>query len=396
MEMNLLSVSGITDYLKDLLENDEQLRQVWVVGEVSSTSPHRSGLFFTLQDPDSKALLNCVIWNSQRSRLESPPIKGETVVVLGSMKLFPGQGRYQLTCVECLQAGEGVRDLRLKQLRDRLTAEGLFDPEIKRPLPKHPKTIAIITSPTAAAWGDIQRTLGQRYPGLRVLLAPATVQGDLAAAAIVKAFETVGRDGRAEVVVLARGGGAREDLACFDDERVVRAIATCPIPVVTGIGHERDQSLCDLVADYCAHTPTAAAERVVPDLMDLYDLHRDRVYYLQTSMQRRFEKERRRLEQLRRGVERLRPDRVLDKEGERLGWVRRQLVGVMRSRLALEEQHCRLLREKAVGLDPAEVLRRGYAVMRLGDGIVRSVAQVEVGDEVTVQVGDGVVRAKVM
>jgi exodeoxyribonuclease VII large subunit len=198
------------------------------------------------------------------------------------------------------------------------------------------------------------------------------------------------------VVVLARGGGAREDLACFDDERVVRAIATCPIPVVTGIGHERDESLCDLVADYCAHTPTAAAERVVPDLMDLYDLHRDRVYYLQTSMQRRLEQERRRLEQMRRGVERLRPDRVLDKELERLGWVRRQLVRVMRSRLALEEQHCRLLREKATGLDPAEVLRRGYAVMRVGDGIVRSVGQVQVGDEVTVQVEDGVVRAKVL
>ncbi len=397
MEFNLLSVAGLTDYLQVLLEEDDYLRQVWVTGEVTSVSPHKSGLFFGLQDPASRAMINCVIWNTQRSKLKAEPARGETVVVLGTIKLFPGQGRYQLTCWDCIPAGEGLRDLRLTQLRDRLRSEGLFDTELKRTLPEHPKTIAVITSTTAAAWGDIQKTLGERYPGLKVLLSPATVQGETAAGSIVSAFRRVVKDGRAEVVLLARGGGAREDLVCFDDERLVRAIATCPIPVVTGIGHERDESLCDLVADWAAHTPTAAAERLVPDLQDLYDVHRDRVHHLFSTVGRRLSQEERRLEQLRLRLERLRPDRVVAREAERLGWLRRQVVQVMRSRLLQEEQHCRLLREKATGLDPALVLQRGYAVMRSSGGeIVRSVGEVEVGEVVEVQVGDGVVRTQVI
>ncbi|NEQ23115.1 MAG: exodeoxyribonuclease VII large subunit, partial [Microcoleus sp. SIO2G3] len=251
-----LSVAGLTDYIQELLEQDEQLRQVWVSGEVSSANRHRSGLFFTLQDPDSKASIQCVVWTSQLSKLVQLPVSGEQLIVLGSLRVYPQRGQYQLSVWQALPAGEGLQALRYRQLRNRLEAEGLFDEERKRSLPTHPQIIGVVTSPQAAAWGDIQRTLKRRYPGLQVLLSPAQVQGELAPASIVVAIERVKRDGRAQLLILSRGGGASEDLACFNDERVVRAIAECSIPVLTGIGHQRDESLADLVADAYAHTPT--------------------------------------------------------------------------------------------------------------------------------------------
>ncbi len=388
-----LSVAGLTEYIQLLLEADDRLRQVWVMGEVSSTSPHRSGVFFALQDPDNKALINCVVWQSQLTKLATPPIRGEQVVVLGSLKLYPGQGRYQLTVWQCLPAGEGLSALRQRQLRQRLETEGLFDPEVKRNLPAHPQTIAVVTSANAAAWGDIQQTLRHRYPGLTVLLSPAIVQGEQAPKSIVQAMTRIVRDDRAELIILARGGGATEDLACFNEEIVVRAIATCPIPIITGIGHERDESLADLAADFCAHTPTAAAERSVPALADLYDLHRDRVHWLQTMMLRRLRREAEMLENLHDRVARLRPDRLLSQEKQKLDWLKKQLIQQMRSQLQQAQQHHELLQEKATSLDPRAVLKRGYAVVRAEDAIVRNAAAVVAGQEIEVQLGQGSIRA---
>jgi exodeoxyribonuclease VII large subunit len=388
-----LSVAGLTDYIQLLLETDDHLRQVWVVGEVSSTSPHRSGLFFGLQDPDSKALINCVVWQSQMAKLAATPQKGEQIVVLGSLKLYPGQGRYQLTVWQCLPAGEGLRSLRYRQLKQRLETEGLFDPEVKQSLPTHPQTIAVVTSANAAAWGDIQKTLSHRYPGLKVLLSPAIVQGDQAPKSIAQAIDRVVQDGRAEVLILARGGGATEDLACFNEEIVVRAIAVCPIPVITGIGHERDESLTDLVADVCAHTPTAAAERSVPALSDLYDAHRDRVYWLQTTVRQRLRQEAETLENLHERLLRVKPDRLLAQEKQKLQWLEQRLIQTVKIQLQQAQKHQELLREKAASLDPSAVLQRGYAVVRSQGQIVRKAQDVEVGATIEVQLGTGKIRA---
>ncbi|MGC1307104.1 MAG: exodeoxyribonuclease VII large subunit, partial [Phormidesmis sp.] len=218
-----VGVAGLTDYLKLLLEEDPQLRKIWVVGEVSSARNHRQGCFFTLQEPDGSAAVNCVVWRSQLPKLSALPEVGEQVTVLGQIRLYPKRGSYQLTVWQVLPAGEGLQALRYRQLRSRLAAEGLFDLARKRPLPAYPQTLAVVTSPQAAAWGDIQRTLLQRNPNIRVLLSPATVQGQQAPAAIAKAITRVSQDGRADILLIARGGGASEDLACFDDERVVWA-----------------------------------------------------------------------------------------------------------------------------------------------------------------------------
>ena len=261
-----LSVAGLTAYIQALLEQDNHLNQVWVTGEVSSATRYRSGLFFTLQDPDVKAAVSCVVWNSQLEKLTTLPVQGEQLILLGRIHVHPQRGQYQLIVWQALPAGEGLRALRYRQLRHRLEAEGLFNPARKRSLPLHPRTVAVVTSPQAAAWGDIQRTLRRRYPGLHVLFSPALVQGDQAPVSIVNAIRRVERDSRSDVLILSRGGGAIEDMACFNDERVVRAIADCSIPVIAGIGHQRDETLADLVADVCAHTPTAAAEQAVPQL----------------------------------------------------------------------------------------------------------------------------------
>jgi exodeoxyribonuclease VII large subunit len=300
-----LSVAGLTSYLQDLLEGDRNLQSVWLTGEVSNVSHHPSGCFFTLCDTDKSAAIRCVVWNSQRQKLVQIPEKGEQLLVLGSIRVYKNRGEYQLTVVQSLPAGEGLQALRLQQLRSRLDAEGFFDPARKRPIPAHPQILAVVTSDTGAAWGDIQRTLAQRYPGLRVLLSPTGVQGEFAAAAIARAIARVELDGRADAIVLARGGGSAEDLACFNDERVVRAIANCAIPIITGIGHERDETLADLVADKRAHTPTAAAAQAVPILADLYFEHKQRTVNLANAVRTRFQTEEEHLQLLQNRLKRL-------------------------------------------------------------------------------------------
>ncbi|MEZ2231296.1 exodeoxyribonuclease VII large subunit [Microcoleus sp.] len=371
-----LSVARLTSYLQDLLEGDRRLQSLWVTGEVASVSEHPSGTYFTLCDADKSAAIRCVVWKSQRPKLLEKPTKGAQLLVLGSLRVYKTRGEYQLNVSQSLPAGEGLQALRLEQLRSRLEAEGLFSPANKRPLPAHPKIVAVVTSDTSAAWGDIQRTLTQRYPRLQVLLSPTAVQGESAPAEIVRAIARVELDGRADAIVLGRGGGAAEDLACFNDERVVRAIGNCAIPIITGIGHERDESLADLVADRRAHTPTAAAEQVVPNLADIYFQHRQRVVNLAQVVRSRFQKEEKHLQQLQNRLKRLPvTSRTLQQASGKL----------------------EVLQQKLSALNPAAVLERGYAAAIQSDGtIVRSTEGLVLGEELTLKLSRGVVKVKIV
>ncbi len=392
----VIGVAGLTDYLKLLLEDDDQLRKIWVTGEVSSSHDHRQGCFFTLQEPDGSAAVNCVVWRSQLSRLSVVPKEGTQVSVLGQIRLYPKRGSYQLSVWQVLPAGEGLQALRYKQLRSRLAAEGLFDTDRKRPLPAYPQTLAVVTSPQAAAWGDIQLTLARRNPSIKVLLSPATVQGASAPVSVAKAIARVVTDARADVLMLARGGGASEDLACFDDERVVMAIATSPIPVITGIGHQRDESLADLVADASAHTPTAAAEQVVPSLDDLYG---EQARYLQRVVQvfaRRLQTAQQQVRSLQTRLHRLRLDRHLVQHQKDIRWQHQQLVASLNQRLQLARHQHQLLAEKLATLDPEAVLKRGYAVVKAGSHIATDAAHLLPGTELHIQLGQGEVQAVVI
>lgn len=369
-----LSVSELTAYIAALLEDNDFLQQVWAIGEVSSASTHPKGIFFTLKDSEKTASIRCIIWNSYRPQLVQPPVQGEQLIVLGSLRVYQGRGEYQLSVYQAFPAGEGLQALRYKQLRSRLAAEGLFQPERKQKLPIHPQTVAVVTSPNAAAWGDIQRTLSSRYPGLQVLLSTATVQGDSAPDSIVAGIERVESDGRAEAIILARGGGAVEDLACFDDERVVRAVANCSIPIITGIGHERDESLADLAADACAHTPTAAAELAVPDLNLLYQQHRQRVQVLIEALEER-----------------------LSQAEARLLLLKNRLKSLPETSRRLQQatNQCQLLQQKLTAIDPKAVLKRGYAVVKRKNGtIVRTATDVVVGEELTIRLEQGEIKVR--
>ncbi len=391
-----VGVAGLTDYLKLLLEENPQLSKIWVVGEVSSARNHSQGCFFTLQEPDGSAAVNCVVWRSQLPKITAMPAVGEQVTVLGQIRLYPKRGSYQLTVWQVLPAGEGLLALRYRQLRSRLAAEGLFDQSRKRSLPAYPQTLAVVTSPEAAAWGDIQRTLLQRNPSLKVLFSPATVQGEQAPASIAKAIARVVRDGRADVLLLARGGGASEDLACFDDERVVAAMVRSPIPIITGIGHERDESLADLVADVCAHTPTAAAEQAVPSLEALYG---EQIQYLQRLaqvMSRQLQLARSAMESVRSRLQRLRLDRQLMTHQRDIHWQRQQLTAGLAQRLQLAQHQHQLLREKLATLDPESVLKRGYALVKVQGQIALDAAQLLPGTELEIKLGKGQVTAKVI
>lgn len=374
---SLVSVAGLTDYVRALVETDPQLQQLWVAGEVSSLSERPSATFFTLSEADGSAALRCVVWENRRAQLVRQPVAGEQLLVLGSLRLYAKRGEYQLTAAQALPAGEGLQALRYRQLRARLEAEGLFDPTRKQPLPPHPQTIAIVTSPQAAAWGDMQRTLFQRYPALQVLLSPAIVQGELAPPSIARALERVGRDGRAELAILGRGGGATEDLACFNDERVVQAIARCPIPVVTGIGHQRDESLADLAADRSAHTPTAAAELAVPDAHLLLRERRQQQLALTAAL-----------------------DRTLARARDRLKSAKQRLQALPQEsrHLLAAERHHHLLREKLVALDPRAVLQRGYALLQdpLTGAAVTTASTLVPEQELIADLGSGRVRLQVI
>ncbi len=370
-----LSVTGLTEYIKFLLEDDPQLIQVWITGEVSSLHVHRVGVFFTLSDSEGQATIKCVVWNSQKSQLRELPELGSEILVQGNVRLYAKKGEYQLTVFQVLATGEGLQALRYQQLKSRLASEGLFDTSIKRSLPSFPTVIAVVTAATAAAWGDIQKTLSQRNPFVTVLFSPATVQGKEAPSSIVRAIERVNDDGRAEVIILARGGGAVEDLFGFNDERVVRAISQSTIPVITGIGHQRDETLADLVADVNAHTPTAAAEMAVPSYELLLMEHQQRKERLIASLKQR-----------------------LRRSSEQLALLKNRLKNLSLNAVSLREAKMKtlMLKQKLQALDPHAVLERGFSLVQQTDGeiIIKSEQLIE-GQELTIQLPQGTIKVKV-
>ena len=376
IEKSPISVAGITYYIKEILEEDYQLQQISVIGEVSSAKFNSGNLYFTLSEPDHSASIPCAIWRNTLKNIHHKPDKGEQIIITGRINLYSPRGDYKLIVNTVSLVGEGIQNIRYLQLRSRLKVEGLFDQKNKRNLPKFPQTIAVVTSDNAAAWGDIQRTIKQRYPLVKILLSPTLVQGEFAPLAIVKAIKKVELDGRAEVIILARGGGSIEDLSCFNDERVVRVIANCKISIITGIGHQRDETLADLVADYSAHTPTAAAEKVVPDKNKLYDEHFQRVERIIDALRTRF-----------------------NEEKENLKSLKNRIKNVPQTSKALEKAifKCQILKQKLAGLDPKSVLSRGYAVVQKTDGkLVNSTADLREDQELIIQLNSGKVKVKVM
>jgi len=400
MPDQVYSVSQLTAYIKSLFQRDSTLQDVWVEGEVSNFSRAASGhCYFTLKD--ERAALSCVMWRSQAEWLLSLPRDGDAVLAHGYVSIYEVRGIYQLY-VDILQpAGLGRLYLEFEALKRRLAEEGLFDEARKRPLPRLPRRIGVVTSPQAAALRDILRTLSGRYPLADVLLAPTLVQGDEAPPQIVAALEALNRWSverePVDVIILARGGGSLEELWAFNDERVARAIAASAIPVISGVGHETDFTIADFAADVRAPTPTGAAAAAVPDGRELAGQVRGLEARLTELMAGQIAARREALARQERALARNSPLQLLAGYRQRVDELSRATVLAWEHQLALWRERLVGLRGRLEAVSPLEVLARGYAIVRHGETgeVVCRVAQVATGDPIAVRVQDGEFEAKV-
>ena len=379
-------------HVRQLLEGDYRLQDLWVAGEIANLSQPASGhLYFSLTD--GSANLRCVIWRSEAEGLPRLPRQGEAVEVHGHLSVYEAGGQYQLYADRIRLAGEGELFQEFMRLKQKLEAEGLFDAERKRPLPRWPKRVGVVTSPTGAALRDVLNVLSRRYPLVEVVLSPTPVQGEAAPAAVAQALAALEA---CDVVLLVRGGGSMEDLWAFNTEQVVRAVAASRAPVISGIGHETDVILADFAADRRAPTPSAAAELATPDRQDLAVEIGELTRGLRRAWQARQQALRRRLGEARAALATLAPQAKLAGARQRLDELAGRTVLSLRHRLSLRRAEVEALAQTLHAIGPLQVLGRGYALVRLSadEALVRSVGQVSPGAGLQVQVSDGSFSAR--
>jgi exodeoxyribonuclease VII large subunit len=389
------TVSRLNRAVRGLLESG--LGPLWVEGEISNLARPSSGhWYFSLKDREAQ--LRCAMFRARNVLSRCAPREGQLVLAFGRVSLYEPRGDYQLLIEQLEDAGSGALQRAFEELKARLGAEGLFALEHKRPLPTVPARIGVITSPSGAAIRDILHVLARRFPAAPVLIYPVPVQGAAAVPGILAALELAGRRAECDVLILARGGGSLEDLWAFNDERVARAMYRCPIPIVTGIGHEVDVTIADFVADVRAPTPTGAAQLVVPDALVWQQRLTQFAARLQSAVRRTLRSEQLRVGALARRLQQAHPGARLRQHSQRLDELE------VRLRLAVQARLARL----GAGLDaavralqavsPLATLARGFAVVtRESDGALLSVAeQVAIGETVQARLGSGSLRATVI
>jgi exodeoxyribonuclease VII large subunit len=384
------TVSQLTGHIRRLIEDDPSLGDVWVEGEVSNFSRASSGhCYFTLKDAGSQ--IPCVMWRNAAEAQDYLPASGDLVLAQGQVSVYEAGGRYQLYVEQVQPAGVGNLYLEFERLKAQLEAEGLFESERKRPLPRFPQRIGIVTSPTAAALRDILNVLGRRYPLAEVLLSPTQVQGDAAPPQIVAALEALNERDDVDVIIVARGGGSLEDLWGFNDERVARAVAASRIPVVCGVGHETDFSLADFAADLRAPTPSAAAELAAPDRADLWAYVAGLAAALTTLLHGGIEERRWQLAEQTRALKHLSPEAQLAQARQRVDELLNRAQATVRHNLTLQRERLDGLAGQLAGVSPLGTLERGYAIVlhEKTGAVVQSVKQVSSGDALGVRVSDG-------
>jgi exodeoxyribonuclease VII large subunit len=385
------TVTEITTYIKGLIQEDLLLQDVWVAGEVSNVRRSPAGhYYFTLKD--AGATLSCVMWRSLAAYQTTLPENGQAIEARGAFSVYEPRGEYQLTVREVRPAGIGRLYQAFAALKARLTAEGLFAEERKRPLPARPRRLGLVTSPTGAAVRDILRVLRHRYPLVDVVLAPTLVQGEEAPAQIVAAIAALNAwHEPIDTIIVARGGGSLEELWAFNDERVARAIAASRIPVISGVGHETDFTIADFAADHRAPTPTGAATAAVPDVRQLRAQIAGWKEELSAWMQGQLAQRRAALRNERRALWRASPAGRIARARQQVDDLARRAVSALQHRLALWRERVAARRAQLSGLSPLAVLERGYALVQRADtgSIVRRAAQVRPGDAIRVRVAEG-------
>ena len=395
IEPKIFTVGQINRYIRNLLENDFILSSLLVKGEISNFKAHSSGhLYFTLKD--ASGALSCVMFRQDAAGLPFEPENGMQVVVYGHVSLYEKTGQYQLYAEFLEPLGIGALQVAFEQLKEKLAAEGLFDGDFKREIPKNPSCIAVITSPTGAAVRDILQIVKRRDPNVKVAIFPTLVQGEQAAADIVRSLKLVNEWGKADVIILGRGGGSMEDLWCFNDENVARAVFASEIPVISAVGHETDFTITDFVADMRAPTPSAAAELATTPLTE----RREAFHRLELRLERDVSAL---LTSCRRRLDLLKSRPVMERPLERIyrtmmdvEETQQRLDKEMTNRLMQRAERWQYLTNRLEAASPLAVMSRGYVMAVTSSGkLLTSVKQVEVGDRVTLHLQDGKIETNI-
>ena len=389
-----VTVSELNQYIKRMFDTDRTLTAISVRGEISNFTRHSSGhLYFSLKDEGGQ--VRAVMFRSAASALRFLPENGMKVIVRCSVSVYPQSGAYQLYVSSMQPDGIGALYLAYEQLKSKLEAEGLFSEEYKKPLPKYPAAIGVITSPTGAAVRDIINVLGRRFPGACIYLYPSLVQGEGAESSLIEAVDYFDKSALCDVIIIGRGGGSIEDLWAFNSEKLARRIFACRVPIISAVGHETDFTICDFVSDMRAPTPSAAAELAVPDVRELM-LWIDGVSQrCAVGLKRLCEKKEERLKRLCESDIFSKPEKILEGRQALIDAYYEEALSATCEKLKDAEHSVKLASGKADALSPLSVLSRGYSVVENEKGIVSSLKSVSTGEKITVTVKDGIIDAEV-
>lgn len=394
MARNVYTVKQVNSYIKNMFTQDFMLNRIYVKGEVSNCKYHTSGhIYFSLKD--ESGTIACVMFAGQRGGLSFHMREGQQIIVLGSVNVYERTGSYQLYAQEIRLDGEGTLYEKYQMLKQELEEMGMFAPEYKKVIPRYAKRIGVVTAPTGAAVRDIMNISARRNPYVQLLLYPAQVQGEGAKESIVRGIRML-ETKNVDVIIVGRGGGSIEDLWAFNDECVARAIFDCQVPVISAVGHETDVTIADYVADLRAPTPSAAAELAVWDYRQLQGYLDECRLRMNRSMTGTIRINRLRLKELDVRLSYLHPRHKLQDQQQRLIELEEELRTLMRDQVKEARHRLAIQIEKLNGLSPVRKLNQGFAYVEEADGgVVKSIRQVEKGDELTVYVTDGLIRTSV-
>ena len=389
MAFQPLTVTEVNQYIKQMLEQDQILSQVSVRGELSNYKMHSSGHhYFTLKDDG--AVISAVMFRGDASKLRFRPENGMKVILSGRISLFPKSGQYQVYVRDMQPDGVGALYIAFEQLKQKLYAEGLFDPAKKQQIPRYPGKIALITSPTGAAVRDMIRILRHRYPLAKVLVCPVKVQGDGAAEEIAAMLDYVNANGLADVIITGRGGGSMEDLWAFNEEVVARSIFRSRIPVISAVGHEPDVTISDYVADLRAATPSNAAELAVVDGAELKVRLQNVTARMTQTVLSNIQNKRQQLRSLSEKKIMRSPYEYLSERRMLLAMLQQRLEGSQAGLIQKKKQNFASLAASLDAMSPLKVLGRGYAMALKGEDVVQSASALQIGDKLKLQLCDGV------
>lgn len=391
---NVYSVRQVNAYIKNMFTQDFMLNRIYVKGEVSNCKYHTSGhIYFSLKDESGS--IACIMFAGQRSGLGFRMQDGQQVIVLGSVTTYERDGKYQLYAKEIILDGTGLLYERFEALKRELGEMGMFAEEYKQPIPKFAKKIGIVTAPTGAAIRDIMNISARRNPYVQLVLYPALVQGEDAAASIVKGIEMLDRQ-EVDVIIVGRGGGSIEDLWAFNEEIVARAIFNCRTPIISAVGHETDTTIADYVADLRAPTPSAAAELAVFEYHAFTNYLEEKQLLLKKMMYQKLQLERMKIESYKLKMNYLHPGTKLQEQKHHMAEIEQKLRLLMERKLTDSKQRLAIQIERMKGLSPLSKLNQGFSYVTANDGkTIKSIEHVKIDDELMIYVTDGIVKAKV-